>query len=246
MVAVEAHKSKMTQAREESLHELVARLGIPVSDISIIDCAFTHTSYANEHKSKHIHHNQRLEFLGDAVLDLIIGEYLFKNYPDMAEGNLTKIKAATVCEDSLASVSRSLQLGQYLLLGHGERASGGNDRNSILADTFESLIGAIYISTDYQTAMTFVLKHLTIYIKQALEGKRGKDYKTLLQEYVQRDGDKHIVYRLLSESGPDHAKTFHMVVEINGVTYEAGSGKSKKIAEQHAAQLTLEKLMANK
>ena len=226
MVAIEAHKSKMTQAREESLHELVARLDIPVSDISIIDCAFTHTSYANEHKSKHINHNQRLEFLGDAVLDLIIGEYLFKNYPDMAEGNLTKIKAATVCEDSLAS--------------------GGNDRNSILADTFESLIGAIYISTDYQTAMTFVLKHLTIYIKQALEGKRGKDYKTLLQEYVQRDGDKHIVYRLLSESGPDHAKTFHIVVEINGVTYEAGSGKSKKIAEQHAAQLTLEKLMANK
>ena len=94
--------------------------------------------------------------------------------------------------------------------------------------------------------MTFVLKHLTIYIKQALEGKRGNDYKTLLQEYVQRDGDKHIVYRLLSESGPDHAKTFHIVVEINGVTYEAGSGKSKKIAEQHAAQLTLEKLMANK
>ena len=172
MVAVEAHKSKMTQAREESLHGLVARLDIPVSDISILDCAFTHTSYANEHKSKHINHNQRLEFLGDAVLDLIIGEYLFKNYPDMAEGNLTKIKAATVCEDSLASVSRSLQLGQYLLLGHGERTSGGNDRNSILADTFESLIGAIYISTDYQTAMTFVLKHLTIYIKQALEGVR--------------------------------------------------------------------------
>ena len=116
-------------------------------------------------------------------MDLIIGEYLFKTYPDMAEGNLTKIKAATVCEDSLASVSRSLQLGQYLLLGHGERASGGNDRNSILADTFESLIGAIYISTDYQTAMAFVLKHLTTYIMQALEGKRGKDYKTLLQEY---------------------------------------------------------------
>ena len=246
MVTIETHKSKITQAREESLHELAARLDIPASDISMIDCAFTHTSYANEHKSKHIHHNQRLEFLGDAVLDLIIGEYLFKNYPDMAEGNLTKIKAATVCEDSLASVSRSLQLGQYLLLGHGERTSGGNDRNSILADTFESLIGAIYISTDYQTAMTFVLKHLTTYIKQALDGKRGKDYKTLLQEYVQRDGDKHIVYRLLSESGPDHAKTFHMEVEINGVTYEAGSGKSKKIAEQHAAQLTLEKLMADK
>lgn len=239
------HKSnKMTQAREDSLHELVSRLSIPSIDISVLDCAFTHTSYANEHKSKHIHHNQRLEFLGDAVLDLVIGEYLFKQYPDMSEGSLTKIKAATVCEDSLASVSRTLRLGNYLLLGHGEKASGGNDRNSILADTFESLIGALYITTDFETVRQFVLSHLLTYIKQALEGKRGKDYKTLLQEFVQRDGDKHIVYNLISESGPDHAKTFCMSVSIDGIDYESGSGKSKKIAEQHAAQLTLEKLMA--
>ena len=154
----------MTQAREESLHGLVARLDIPVSDISILDCAFTHTSYANEHKSKHINHNQAIRVLGDAVLDLIIGEYLFKTYPDMAEGNLTKIKAATVC--GFFSICKSfLQLGQWPLLGHGECASGGNNRNSILADTFESLIGAIYISTDYQTAMNFVLKHLITYIE---------------------------------------------------------------------------------
>lgn len=240
-----SHKSnKMTQAREDSLHGLVSRLSIPSIDISVLDCAFTHTSYANEHKSKHIHHNQRLEFLGDAVLDLVIGEYLFKQYPDMSEGSLTKIKAATVCEDSLASVSRTLHLGNYLLLGHGEKASGGNDRNSILADTFESLIGALYITTDFETVRQFVLSHLLTYIKQALEGKRGKDYKTLLQEFVQRDGDKHIVYNLISESGPDHAKTFCMSVSIDGIDYESGSGKSKKIAEQHAAQLTLEKLMA--
>ena len=238
MVAVEAHKSKMTQAREESLHGLVARLDIPVSDISILDCAFTHTSYANEHKSKHINHNQRLEFLGDAVLDLIIGEYLFKTYPDMAEGDLTKIKAATVCEDSLASVSRSLQLGQYLLLGHGERASGGNNRNSILADTFESLIGAIYISTDYQTAMNFVLKHLITYIKQALEGKRGKDYKTLLQEYVQRDGDKHIVYRLLSESGPDHAKTCLLYTSIAFIAAKPATAAGDTAASVPPANIT--------
>lgn len=240
-----AHKSnKITQAREDSLHELVSRLAIPNIDISILDCAFTHTSYANEHKSQAIHHNQRLEFLGDAVLDLIIGEYLFMEYPDMSEGNLTKIKAATVCEDALASASRTLHLGDYLLLGHGERASGGYDRNSILADTFESLIGALYITTDFDRVKHFVLTHLLAYIKQALEGKRGKDYKTLLQEFVQRDGDKHIVYRLISESGPDHAKTFHMSVSIDDVEYESGFGKSKKIAEQRAAQLTLEKLMA--
>ena len=240
-----SHKNTiMTQAREDSLHELVSRLHIPNIDISILDCAFTHTSYANEHKSKHIHHNQRLEFLGDAVLDLIIGEYLFTTYPDMSEGNLTKIKAATVCEDSLATVSRTLHLGDYLLLGHGEKSSGGSDRKSILADTFESLIGALYITTDYKTVMDFVLHHLALNLKQALEGKRGKDYKTLLQEFVQRDGDKHIVYSLISESGPDHAKTFMMEVSIDGITYEAGTGKSKKIAEQHAAQLTLERLMA--
>ena len=235
----------MTQAREDSLHELVSRLDIPTIDISVLDCALTHTSYANEHKTKYIHHNQRLEFLGDAVLDLIIGEYLFKTHPDMSEGNLTKIKAATVCEDSLASVSRSLRLGDYLLLGHGEKSSGGNNRKSILADTFESLIGALYITTDYQTVMKFALHHLAPNLKQALEGKRGKDYKTLLQEFVQRDGDKHIVYNLIGEAGPDHAKTFTMEVSIDGVNYEAGSGKSKKIAEQHAAQLTLEKLMAD-
>ena len=137
-------------------NQLEERLGYHFQNRMLLTQALCHSTYANERKINKIEDYERLEFLGDAVLDLIIGEYLFKTYPDMAEGNLTKIKAATVCEDSLASVSRSLQLGQYLLLGHGERASGGNDRNSILADTFESLIGAIYISTDYQTAMNFV------------------------------------------------------------------------------------------
>ena len=162
----------------------------------------------------------------------------------MTEGELTKIKAATVCEDSLASCSRALGLGEYLLLGHGENSSGGRQRNSILADTFECLVGCIYISTDYATAMQFVLSHLQGYIDQAIAGKRGKDYKTLLQEFVQRDGEKHIHYQLLSESGPDHAKTFCMEVQIDGQSYESGSGKSKKLAEQHAAEMTLKSLDA--
>ncbi len=239
------HKMVKTQAREDSLHELVSRLQLPIHDIPVLDRAFTHTSYANEHKSKHIQHNQRLEFLGDAVLDLVIGEFLFRTYPQMTEGELTKIKAATVCEDSLASCSRTLKLGNYLLLGHGERASGGGNRNSILADTFESLVGALYISTNYDTTMKFVLSHLQAYIDQAIAGKRGKDYKTLLQEYVQRDGDKHIQYELISESGPDHAKIFCMEVHIDGVTYASGSGKSKKLAEQEAAHITLDQLMVS-
>lgn len=244
MSAARSHKNKMTQAREVSLQELVSRLQLPTQDISLLNRAFTHTSYANEHKSKKIQHNQRLEFLGDAVLDLIVGEHLFKTYPQMTEGELTKIKAATVCEDSLASCSRALGLGEYLLLGHGENSSGGRQRNSILADTFECLVGCIYISTDYATAMQFVLSHLQGYIDQAIAGKRGKDYKTLLQEFVQRDGEKHIHYQLLSEYGPDHAKTFCMEVQIDGQSYESGSGKSKKLAEQHAAEMTLKSLDA--
>ena len=236
------HKTKMTQAREDSLHELVARLALPLRDMTLLNVAFTHTSYANEHKKAGIHHNQRLEFLGDAVLDLIIGEYLFHNYPQMNEGELTKIKAATVCEPSLASVSRLLGLGDYLLMGHGEVMSGGRNRESILADTFECLVGTLYLDVSYEAAQEFVLHYIKDNLKPALQGKRGHDYKTELQEYAQRDGDCHISYRLLSESGPDHAKTFTMMVMMEGQAYATGTGKSKKIAEQEAAKATLAEL----
>lgn len=234
------HKAYNTQAREAALHELVERLGLSIERMDILNVAFTHTSYANEHKSLKLHHNQRLEFLGDAVLDLIIGEHLFHNYHDMDEGQLTKVKAATVCEESLAIVSRKLGLGQYLLMGHGELTSGGRDRESILADTFESLIGAIYESQSYQAARDFVLKHLAVNLSQALEGKRGKDYKTLLQELVQQDGPVTIEYQLISESGPDHDKTFTVLVVIEGKQYETGTGKCKKTAQQNAAKATLD------
>ena len=239
------HKAYNTQAREASLHELVTRLGLPMKQVDILHVAFTHTSYANEHKSLKLHHNQRLEFLGDAVLDLIIGEHLFHNHRDMDEGQLTKVKAATVCEESLAIAARKLNLGHYLLMGHGEATSGGRDRDSILADTFECLIGAIYETCSYQEARNFALKQLARNLEQALEGKRGKDYKTLLQELVQQDGPLHIEYQLLAESGPDHAKTFTIVVVIDGKTYETGTGKSKKIAQQNAAKATLAVLSAH-
>lgn len=236
------HKTQITQAREDSLHELVSRLSLPLSEVGLLNIAFTHTSYANEHKKAKLHHNQRLEFLGDAVLDLIIGEYLFHEHPEMPEGDLTKIKAATVCEPSLASVSRQLDLGKYLLMGHGETMSGGQNRESILADTFECLVGTLYLSASYEEARKFVLHHLMENLQQALSGKRGNDYKTLLQEYMQRDGDCHIDYELVDESGPDHAKVFTMSVVIEGKHYEQGSGKSKKIAEQEAAKATLQVL----
>lgn len=230
----------IARAREAALHELVVRLHLPVTDVGLLDRAFTHTSYANEHKERSVQHNERLEFLGDAVLDLIIGEYLFKTYPQMTEGELTKTKAAIVCESSLASCSGALGFGDYLLLGKGEATSGGRQRASILADTFESVVGALYLHTSYKVATEFVLSHLQGYIKQAILGNLGKDFKTLLQEFVQQDGEKHIQYSLVGESGPDHDKVFLMEVCIDGVSYGSGSGKNKKEAEQHAAQEALE------
>lgn len=236
------HKTMSHQAREASLRELVAHLDIPLTDFALLDRAFTHTSYANENRATGVQHNERLEFLGDAVLDLIIGEYLFKTYPQMPEGELTKTKAAIVCESSLAQCAGRLHFGDYLLLGHGEDTSGGRTRVSILADTFEALIGALYINTSYEVTTQFVLSHLKDFLEKARTGGLGKDYKTLLQEYVQQDGEKQIGYVLLSESGPDHDKIFCMEVRIEGRSYASGVGKSKKEAEQHAAQVTLEQL----
>lgn len=237
------HKTISPQAREAALRELVARLRIPLTDINLLDRAFTHTSYANENRAARVKHNERLEFLGDAVLDLIIGEYLFKTYPQMTEGELTKIKAATVCETSLATCSSKLHFGNYLLLGRGEATSGGRERASILADTFEAVIGALYVNTSYEVTAQFVLSHLQGYLEKAKDGKLGKDYKTMLQEYVQQEGEKQIVYTLLSESGPDHDKIFCMEVRIEGKAYGSGTGKSKKEAEQNAAQVTLDYLI---
>ncbi|SUP39747.1 ribonuclease III [Veillonella criceti] len=240
------HKTISHQAREAALRELVARLRIPLTDINLLDRAFTHTSYANENRAARVKHNERLEFLGDAVLDLIIGEYLFTTYPQMTEGELTKIKAATVCETSLATCSAKLNFGNYLLLGRGEATSGGRERASILADTFEAVIGALYVNTSYEVAAQFVLSHLKGYLEKAKAGKLGKDYKTMLQEYVQQDGEKQIVYTLLSESGPDHDKIFCMEVRIEGTAYGSGTGKSKKEAEQNAAQVTLDYLIGKR
>jgi len=242
MKCSKAGTKQTPQVRMQSLQQLVESLMLPITNLEILDQAFTHTSYANEHKDKNLIHNQRLEFLGDAILDLIIGEYLYCTYPTMSEGELTKTRAIIVCEASLAECSKHLNLAHYLLLGKGEDRSGGRERISILADTFEALIGAIYMATSYEIAKEFVLVHLTDYIAQAMKGEVGKDYKTLLQEFVQQDGEKAIHYILCGEEGPDHNKRFRMAVEIDGKTYGSGLGKSKKEAEQQAAKVTLESL----
>lgn len=231
------------QERAYSLAALVASLHLPIKDLALMDRAFTHTSYANENKSRHVMHNQRLEFLGDAVLDLIIAEYLFVRNPQMTEGELTKTKAMVVCESSLAACSRKLNFGHYLLLGHGEEGSGGRERPSILADVFEAFIGALYREAGYEVTAQFVLSHLQEYLQKAQTGSLVKDFKTMLQEYVQRDGECAIHYLAVGEEGFAHDKTFFVQVVIENTIYATGSGKSKKEAEQEAARETYRLLL---
>ena len=228
--------------RTRELSELSKRLGVAFSHLELLHQALTHTSYAYESKSKKHAHNERLEFLGDAVLELASSTYLYGHFPDLPEGVLTKARASVVCEASLARRAAELHLGDYLLLGHGEAAGGGAERPSILADAFESVIGAIYLDQGWETACSYVLAQLQEELQEIENGTNLKDYKTILQEVVQKRSNQVIVYELLSASGPDHAKIFEFVVKINDVPYGTGTGKTKKQAEQHAAREALQKL----
>lgn len=233
----------MKKSRLEQLDKFMRQLEIPFTDVTLLDCALTHSSYANE-APEPVRYNERLEFLGDAILDFVVGEYLFLHYPDMPEGDLSKARASVVSEAPLAKCSAGFGMGEYLLLGKGEMASGGRDRPSILADAFEAVVGAIYIDSSYEQARAFILRLLQPYLTLVDSGNYGKDYKTLFQEYVQRDGEQQIHYSLSREEGPDHNKTFYMKVLVNGKTLGEGSGKSKKDAEQQAAFEALKRLGA--
>jgi ribonuclease-3 len=199
----------------------------------LINMALTHPSYAQEHSVTN--NNQRLEFLGDAVLNFVVAEYLYNNYCQKAEGELTKIRARVVCEKALVNVARRINMGDYLLLGKGEEMSGGRKRKSILADTVEAVIGAIYLDQGYDSAKHFILEHLEEFIKETASGDYY-DYKSKLQEIVQAKSKENVTYTIVNESGPAHSKTF-----IAGVFYRerllaTGKGKSKKEAEQNAAE----------
>jgi ribonuclease-3 len=198
--------------------------------------ALTHSSFANE-RSKNIRCNERMEFLGDSVLSLISSEYLFKTYPDMPEGELTKLKASLVCTDSLSNFAKQIHLGEYLFLGRGEIHTGGADRPSILEDAFESLIAAIYLDGGYDCAKSFVLS----FLKPALDNHTVSfsDYKSTLQEVVQQNPDQSVNYVFVGSSGPDHNKMFEVEVHLNSNVIGRGKGKSKKSAEQAAAKEAL-------
>ncbi|MCX7749782.1 MAG: ribonuclease III [Clostridia bacterium] len=203
--------------------------------------ALTHSSYANESKNARIQSNERLEFLGDAVLNIVISEYIYRNHSNLSEGEMTKVRSYIVCEPSLMRCSENIKVGGFLLLGKGEEQTGGRKRISILSDAFEALIGAIYIDGGFEKAKDFIMNQMQQIIKDSVNGLLAMDYKTQLQEVIQRDGDSKIVYEIIEEKGPDHNKLFVSQIKIGETIMGTGEGKSKKEAEQNAAKLVLQK-----
>lgn len=213
-------------------------IGYTFKDNSLISEALTHSSYANE-SHKDINCNERLEFLGDAVLSIIVSDYVFLHCPDLPEGELTKLRASLVCEKSLAVYAKKIGLGERIMFSKGERRTGGANRPSILADAFEALIAAIYLDGGIEEARKFVLMFVVPDIENP-KLHRSKDYKTMLQEIVQKNPEERLEYVLVEESGPDHDKHFIFEVHLNSNVIGKGGGRSKKQAEQQAAREALE------
>lgn len=227
-------------ARKGELFALAQRLGVTFHDIGLLHTALVHTSYANEAQGR-VAHNERLEFLGDAVLELASSTYLYTHFPRLPEGELTKTRASIVCSAALAKIAARLGLGEYLLLGHGEEMSGGRKRTTNLEDAFEAVLGAIYLDQGWEVARDYALRQLAPEFEQVRHGENLQDYKTLLQELVQKTPGSIIAYELLEATGPDHAKHYRYAVVIDGKTCGEGEGSSKKEAEQQAAQRALAK-----
>ena len=222
--------------------EIESKLNYSFKEKNYLLRALTHSSYSNENKKEKLKNNERLEFLGDSVLGLIISEYLFSHYSNLEEGQLTKIRAKIVCEASLGEASRNLKLGEYMLFGRGEELTGGRERTSILSDAFEALIAAIFLDGGMASARNFVLKSLEAVIEDAVQGKLFIDYKTRLQEVIQVQKGNRIKYDIVKEEGPDHAKIFYTEVRLNDMIIGVGSGHSKKESEQEAAKEGLKRL----
>lgn len=216
------------------MKELEARLGYHFHDPALLTLALTHSSFGNEQGDHR--DNERLEFLGDAVLGFVTAEYLYKTFPDLPEGELTRRRANAVCEKTLAEYAHAIELNDYLRLGKGEKHTGGANRPSILSDAFESVIAAIYLDGGMEEARRFVLRFVSAVQADA---QSAKDYKTLLQEVIQKNPDEHLSYVLAAERGPDHNKTFTVEVYLNSNRIGAGEGHSKKKAEQAAAREAL-------
>ena len=225
------------------MHALETRLGYSFHSPALLENALYHSSYANEHRGAGIGSNERLEFLGDAVLGFVTAEYLYAKHPDLPEGDLTRIRAALVCEESLHEVAQQLGLGEYLRLGRGEELGGGRRRPSILADATESVFAAVYLDGGMDAARDLIHRVLLDKEQEEQVEERRRDYKTELQELVQRRSNQTLQYELVSASGPDHAKIFTSRVLLNGQPIGKGQGHSKKEAEQAAAHAGLTTLI---
>jgi len=234
----------LSETRIEQLDSLQDRIKFKFSDIKLLNKALTHKSYANEN-SNILKHNERLEFLGDSVLDILVSDYLVHKYSEFAEGKLSKIRAAVVNETCLAKLAKSIKLGNYLLLGRGEDLSGGREKASILADTFEALAGAVFCDGRLDAASDIFLPLLKEEITKTAESWSFRDFKSDLQEYTQNKLVCIPSYKVVREIGPDHAKEFEVVVLIKNEVEGKGLGRSKKEAEQAAAKMAMENYFNN-
>ena len=216
------------------IKDLEAAIGYQFHNISLLQNALTHSSYANERWHNSLLSNERLEFLGDSILGMLVAEYLYRNFPDRPEGELTRMRADMVCETTLAAVANTIHLGDHLLLGHGEEQGGGRTRDSILADAVESVIAASFLDGGMEAAERFIRRFILVQVP--VTKLHNADYKTQLQELVQQKRNQVLTYLLAGESGPDHDKQFDVQVALNGTVVGSGRGSSKKRAEQDAAR----------
>ena len=225
-----------------SVESFEERIGYKYKDIKLLETALTHSSFANEMKPKgqHVNFNERLEFLGDSVLSIIVSDYLFRRYPELPEGDLTRIRAGVVCEKTLGKIAHSLELGKYMRLGRGEELGNGRERMSILADAFEALLASIYLDFGSKEAVVdFLMPLMKPEIRLFVENGSNKDYKTLLQQIVQQERGELLEYVITGESGPDHDKWFTVEARLNSNVIGHGKGRTKRDAEQQAAKEAL-------
>lgn len=237
-------KSGIENKRKQELLAFQKQAGLRFKDLRLLNLAFHHRSYSNEHSHFHAN-NERLEFLGDSVLGLIAASHLYQSFEEKPEGALAKIKAAIVSEEALAKIALKLNISKFLVLGRGEEMSGGREKKAILADAVEAVIGAYYLDSGFKSVQKFVLNLLDDSVNAVMQKKVVGDYKSVLQEFVQKKFKTIPKYELEKVSGPDHNRTFWFTVHINGSVYGPCSGKTKKEAEQAAAELAYENLSSD-
>ena len=229
--------------RKKVLVTFLKALGIKFRDPGLLDLAFVHRSASNE--SSHKDNNERLEFLGDAILGAVTANLLYQNLEGKSEGDMARIKSVVVSEDTLSGIARELQLDNLLILGHGEELSGGRTKKAILADALEALIGAVYLDSGYENAFAFVSRFINVEIDRVLESRHLQDYKSLLQELCQRLYKNYPDYRLVKRSGPEHSRIFWVEVAVNGRVFGPATGRNKKSAEQDVAKIAYEAINNN-